>query len=129
MFTGSAPSGPPKPLMEGLMQAGKVAQTLLNNMGIGQQNQQKQLAGNQSQQRDGNQQSLLGNPPNINTNTAKAASNFMNTIQQLAMQKMSQGGNKQDLNSLFGGNSAGNMNNNSSKGGDGLLGSYQGQGT
>lgn len=132
---GSAPSGPPKPLMEGLMQAGKVAQTLLNNMGIGQQNQQNQPARNQAQQRDGNQQSLLGNPPNIlgnqpnmNMNTAKAASNFMNTIQQLAMQKMSQVGSKQNMNSLFGGNSAGNMNNNSSNTGDGLLGSYQGQG-
>ncbi|XP_053394791.1 ribonucleoprotein PTB-binding 1-like isoform X2 [Mercenaria mercenaria] len=119
---GNAPSGPPKPLMEGLMQAGKVAQTLLHNMGMSQQNPQNKFTRNQREQ---NQQGLLGNPPNMNTNTAKAASNFMNTIQQLAIQKMSHSGNKQDLNSLFG--NTGNMNN-SSNSGDGLLGSYQGQG-
>ncbi|XP_060577616.1 uncharacterized protein LOC132734784 isoform X2 [Ruditapes philippinarum] len=119
---GSAPTGPPKPLMEGLVQAGKVAQKLLNNMGMGQQNPQNRMVRNP---REPNQQGLLGNAPNMNTNTNKAASNFMNTIQQLAMQKMAQGGNKQDLNSLFG--NTGNMNNNSNSG-DGLLGSYKGQG-
>lgn len=100
----------PKPLMEGLMQAGKVAQTLLNSMGISQQNQLSQLNRNQ-------QKGLLGNPPMMNMNTTRAASNFMNTMQQC-------NGGKQDFNSLFGSNngSSGNMNK------SGILGNYQGHG-
>ncbi|KAL4237060.1 Ribonucleoprotein PTB-binding 2 [Mactra antiquata] len=132
---GNAPNvssaGPAKPLMEGLMQAGKVAQKLLNSMNVGQQNLSNMV--NQGQK------GLLGNPNtmNNNNNTAKAASNFMNNIQQLAMQRLGGGqsssNNKRDVNSLFGNNNQGgnnnnNNNNNMNNSGDGLLGNYQGPG-
>lgn len=116
--------------MEGLMQAGKVAQKLLNTMSMSQQNMGQQ---NVSNMMNKNQRGLLGNPQNMNNNAA--ASNFMNTIQQLAMQKLGQNTNrnKPDMNSLFGNNSSngGSIGNNTStttNSGDGLLGNYQGPG-
>ena len=107
-------TGGPKPLIEELMQAGKVAQSLLNSMGVGQQNNNN-LLGNQDL---GNLQGLLLNQNSSNT----AAANFMSTIQSLALQKLSEskGNGAQLLNALFGNKGSGS--------GDGLLGEYQGQG-
>ncbi|WAR23213.1 RAVR2-like protein, partial [Mya arenaria] len=64
------PNGPPKPLLDGLMQAGKVAQKILNSIGMNQQNQNNfnsnyvnMNQSSQSSSSSNSPQSLLGAPP------------------------------------------------------------------
>ncbi|XP_052776022.1 ribonucleoprotein PTB-binding 1-like isoform X2 [Mya arenaria] len=102
------PNGPPKPLLDGLMQAGKVAQKILNSIGMNQQNQNNFNSNyvnmNQSSQSNnfshhqGNQpRSLLGNPPgnmnmgmnNMNMNTSSNMN--MNTSSSFNMNRQGKG--------------------------------------
>lgn len=132
------------------MQAGKVAQKILNSMGLNQHNQSNCGGMNQSdfsQQNNNQSRNIPGNLPNMNNsanntsfnrqmgninnvnnlNAMKGGPNVMSAVQSLAMQKLNEGcgGNMNSSGkSVFGGfNNTASGNN-----GDGLLGCYQGPG-
>jgi len=107
--TGPNLSGPPQPLIEGLMQAGKVAQKILNSMKQPNQN-------NPNMSNPNNQKGLLGEPPNMNNGPNN---NFMSNIK--CLQKMAENPGMRGPNPGMG--NCGNQNQ-----GDGLLGNYQEQG-